>query len=161
MMTYREGPMIKLPDGTERPIGDLFAEGMGRVTRALGEKKFRYSLYHGRTNALGEHLEIPVSWEASWGVCTHWLGRGFQGCPKPQWLVYAADQMLDSRDSQGNSHFHLCLEASDPPGADPAHRRSIAGLSWGNRRWAPMKDTLVSCEYCTPDRDGRSGSTAV
>ena len=151
MMTYRNGPMIKLPDGTERPIGDLFAEGMGRVTRALGEEKYRYSIYHGRTNAMGEHLDIPVSWEASWGVCTHWLGRGFQGCPKPQWLIYAVDQMLDSRDSQGNSHFHMWIEDYLKTVDDPAHSKITAEFSAENRRWATMKDTLVSCEYCTPD----------
>jgi hypothetical protein len=94
-----------------------------------------------RTNALGEHLEIPVSWEAAWGVCTHWLGRGFQGCPKPQWLVYAADEMMDSRDAQGNSHFHMWIEDYLKTTDDPAHSALLANFSKENWQWAMLKDT--------------------
>jgi hypothetical protein len=70
-MTYRKGPM-----------GDLLAEGMGRMIRALGKEKFGDTLRHGIFNRMGEERLTPVSWETSWGECSHWQGRGFQGCEK-------------------------------------------------------------------------------
>ena len=49
-------------------IDDIFAEGMARAIRKLGKEKYGDTIYHGMTNSqTGEHLDIPVSFEGSWG----------------------------------------------------------------------------------------------
>lgn len=151
IMTYREGPYVKTEAGDERRIGDILAEGMARAVRILGKKKYGDSIYHDRHNLMGKRLDIPVSWESTWGQSTHWQGRGYQACPKPWWLNYNANMMLDSRDSQGNGHMHMWAEDMFHLSEDPSHNEDLAKFGMQNDLRRMMKDSLVSCEWHVPD----------
>jgi aldehyde:ferredoxin oxidoreductase len=139
MITYREG------------IGDIFAEGMARAVRKLGKEKYGDTIYHGRYNMKGEQLDIPISWEAGWGHAVHWTGRGYQGCPKPWWLIYLLGMMVDSRDNQNAGHFHEWIDNYKQYMKDPAHSPLLAQFATYNQKVACMKDTLTACEWKSPN----------
>ena len=142
MMVYREGKM-----------GDALAEGMARFIRFLGKEKYGDTIYKGRTNSVtGEQLDIPVSFESAWGHCAHWQGRGYQGCPKPWWLVYNLGGMVDSRDAANPSHFHAWADEYRKSFMDdPAHSPELVRFAIKNREWLHLKESLLSCEWKTPD----------
>ena len=139
MVTYREG------------LGDLFAEGMARAIRKLGKKKYGDAIYHGRFNEKGEQLDLPVSMEVGWGHCVHWTGRGYQGCPKPWWMVYMLGMMVDSRDNQNAGHFHQWIDEYKKYMDDPAHSEDMVKFAVKNEIIACLKDTLTACEWKSPN----------
>ncbi len=141
MSVYREGE-----------LGNIFAEGMARAIRTLGKEKFGDTIYQGRFNSkTGERLDIPVSFEAGWGCSSHWLGRGYQGCPKPWWLIYALTWMIDSRDGSSSSHFHEWIDHYNLYKDDPSMYHELVKFMAENRRWQHLKESLLSCEWKTPD----------
>lgn len=152
MVVYREGPLVSLADGSRRPIGDLLAEGMALAIRALGKEKYGDSIYHGRYNAeTGERLDIPVSFETGWGHCSHWLGRGFQNCPKTVWMAYMLNEMMDSRPAKHNGHLHMWVEDYAEMSRDPAHSQLLCEYALSAHLYSVLKDSLVSCEWKTPN----------
>lgn len=151
MMTYRTGPDIKLADGTERPAGDVFAEGMARAIRLLGKKRYGETIYHGRYNQEGVRLDIPVSLEAAWGYADHWQGRGFQSGPKWLWVSHALNVMVNTRDPFGSGHMHVLPTNVKKIQDDPSHSRLLVDLVIKNERLSYVKDSLTSCEWQAGD----------
>ncbi|MBQ4641647.1 MAG: aldehyde ferredoxin oxidoreductase [Oscillospiraceae bacterium] len=139
-MTYRTGPM-----------GDLLAEGVGRMIRALGKEKFGDTIRHGITNRDGEERLTPVSWETSWGECSHWQGRGFQGCEKHVWVSMNILHMIGSRDEANGAHSHDHYENYLQYKDDPCHHPLMVEAAVCNIRRNEMKDSLLLCEYKDPD----------
>jgi len=116
MIVYRKGY-----------YGNLFAEGMLRAIRELGEDKYGATLYRGRTsNRLpGKRLDIPISFASSWGYSYHWHGRGFQGSIDiAAWLPAILALMTSTRDSQ---------------------------CAIMNENNAELKEALTSCDWQLPD----------
>jgi aldehyde:ferredoxin oxidoreductase len=139
-MVYRKGEM-----------GDLFAEGMGRAIRRLGREKYGNSLYHGRFSGVtGQRLDIPVSLESAWGECSHWQGRGFQGCHKYLWVSYSLTDMVGSRDEVCGQHFHNWVEDWLQYKDDPCHSRHLMQETLRSNRLGELKDALAVCEYKSP-----------
>lgn len=138
-MTYRVGS------------GDIFAEGMARAIRHFGKEKYGDAPFHGRYTFSGENLEIPLSNEAGWGMCTHWQGRGFQSCPKYEWLIYDILCMVDTRDAVSSSHYHDWVEDYLEYANDPAHSRKLAETAVRTARESEMKDSVVTCDWRTPN----------
>ena len=139
-MTYREGPM-----------GDLLAEGVGRMIRALGKEKFGDTISYRTHNRDGEVRPIPVSWEASWGECSHWQGRGFQGCEKNIWVSINILNMIGSRDEANGAHSHDQYENYLQYRDDPCHHPLMVDATVYNIRRNEIKDSLLLCEFKTPD----------
>ncbi|MBR3640557.1 MAG: aldehyde ferredoxin oxidoreductase [Oscillibacter sp.] len=139
-MTYRKGPM-----------GDLLAEGVGRMIRALGKETFGDTLRHGIKNRDGEDRLTPVSWETSWGECSHWQGRGFQGCEKSMWVSMNILHMIGSRDEANGAHAHAPYEDYLQYRADPCHHPLMVDATVYNCRRNEMKDSLLLCEFKDPD----------
>ena len=133
-------------------IGKILGEGTARATRILGKQKYGDSIYHGRTNGVtGERLDIPVSLEACWGQVSHWLGRGFQGCDKPSWLIFGAGWMLGSRDVSAGQHFHNEVDEYMKYKDDPCHSDYFAWSIIRNIDRCMVKDTAVSCDFRSPN----------
>lgn len=132
-------------------IGNIFAEGMARAMRILGKEKYGDAPYHGRYTFSGENLPIPMSHEAGWGQCTHWQGRGFQSCPKFEWLVYNVLCMVDTRDAVGSSHFHDWVEDYYQYQDDPAHSAHLAKTAARTACESEMKDSIITCDWRTPN----------
>ena len=139
-MTYRQGPM-----------GELLAEGVGRMIRALGKEKFGDTLRHGIFNRDGEERLTPVSWETSWGECSHWQGRGFQGCEKSIWVLANIIHMIGSRDEANGAHSHDQYDNYIKYKDDPCHSQHMVDAIMYNIRRNEMKDSLLLCEYKDPD----------
>ena len=139
-MVYRQGPM-----------GDLLAEGVGRMIRALGKEKYGDTLRHGIFTRDGEERLTPVSWEASWGEPSHWQGRGFQGCEKNIWASMNLVNMIGARDEAGGGHSHDSYENYLTYKDDPCHSPLLIQATIQNNRRSEMKDSLVLCEYKDPD----------
>jgi len=139
-MTYRTGPM-----------GDLLAEGVGRMIRALGKEKFGDTLCHGIFNRDNEERFVPVSWETSWGECSHWQGRGFQGCEKNIWVSMNILHMIGSRDEANGAHSHDHYENYLQYKDDPCHHPLLVDATVYNIRRNEMKDSLLLCEFKDPD----------
>ncbi len=140
MMTYRKGE-----------LGDLFAEGMARAIRKLGKEKYGDTLYHNALGLDGEPIEIPVSLEAVWGHCSHYHGRGFQGCKKESWLVYALICMADTRDAVPSGHFHDWADECEQYRDDPCHSELFANCVVRDEIRSHLKDSLVTCEWRSPN----------
>ena len=149
LIVYRKGPKVRCTDGSERPIGDVFAEHMARAIRLLGKEKYGDSIYHGRySHILKKNIEIPVSLEAGWGQCTHWHGRGFQGCQKWFWTSNAMLHMLNTRDAMASGHTHLTtdeLRAVQKEGIchSPTQLRAIRRTE----TVAILTDSVPNCEW--------------
>lgn len=139
-MAYRKGPM-----------GDLLAEGVGRMIRALGKEKFGDTLRHGIYNRMGEERLTPVSWETSWGECSHWQGRGFQGCEKCVWVSMNIVHMIGSRDEANGAHSHDHYDNYLQYRDDPCHHPLMVAATVDNIRRNEMKDSLLLCEFKDPD----------
>ncbi|MBR5471519.1 MAG: aldehyde ferredoxin oxidoreductase [Oscillibacter sp.] len=139
-MTYRQGP-----------IGELLAEGMGRMIRALGKEKFGDTICHGIYNRDGEERFVPVSWETSWGGCSHWQGRGWQGCEKNVWVSMNILHMIGSRDEANGAHSHDHYENYLQYKDDPCHHPLMVDATVYNIRRNEMKDSLLLCEFKDPD----------
>lgn len=156
MITYRTGPAITLPDGTQRPIGDLFAEGMARTVRALGKEKYGDTVYKGITSNVvpGMQLDIPISFESSWGHCFHWQGRGFQGSqPAGGYLSATLMLMSNTRDAQTNSHIHDTLEyMKETMDANEAcHNTKVALNAFMGEIKAELKESVTCCDLQSPE----------
>lgn len=133
------------------PLGNIFAEGMARAIRTLGKEKFGDSIYHGRYNTVtGEQLDIPVSFESGWGECSHWQGRGFQGCHKFEWLCVSLTNMAGSRDEICGQHFHDWVENWKQYKDDPSHSALFMKNVIHNNQLGELKDSLLLCEYKSP-----------
>jgi aldehyde:ferredoxin oxidoreductase len=139
-MTYRQGPM-----------GDLLAEGVGRMIRKLGKEKFGDTLRYGIYNRDGVECLTPVSWETSWGEPSHWQGRGFQGCEKNIWVLMNIMHMIGSRDEACGAHTHDRYENYLQYKDDPCHHPLMVDAAVYNIRRNEMKDSLLLCEYKCPD----------
>ncbi len=139
-MAYRQGPM-----------GDLLAEGVGRMIRKLGKEKYGDTLRHGIYNRDGEERLTPVSWETSWGGCSHWQGRGFQGCEKNVWVSMNILHMIGSRDEANGAHSHDHYENYLQYKDDPCHHPLMVKATVYNIRRNEMKDSLLLCEFKNPD----------
>ena len=152
MMTYREGPQIRLADRTYRKAGDVFAEGMARAIRMLGKEKYGDSIYHNRWDMTGtRRLDLPVNLEAGWGHCSHYQGRGFEGTPKYAWVIYNLVCMADSRDSVCNHHIHDWVENYVQYKDDPCHSPMMAKAVVKDEIYGMLKDSLVTCEWKSPN----------
>ena len=139
-MVYREG------------IGDIFAEGMARAIRILGKEKYGDTIYHGRFNAKGENLALPVSLEAGWGHCVHWLGRGYQSAPKWLWVSHALNMMVNTRDSISSSHLQSTPDDVRRYLAEGAlTSRYLMERSIWNENSSVVKDSITTCEWQSPD----------
>ena len=133
------------------PLGNIFAEGMARAIRTLGKETYGDSIYHGRyNNVTGERLDIPVSLESGWGECSHWQGRGFQGCHKFEWLCVSLTDMQGSRDEICGQHFHDWVENWEQYRDDPAHSPLFMEKVIRNNQLGELKDSLLTCEYKSP-----------
>ena len=133
------------------PLGNVFAEGMARAIRILGKEKYGDSIYHNRYNSVtGERLDIPVSLESGWGECSHWQGRGFQGCQKYLWLATSLTDMVGSRDEICGQHFHDWIENYIQYKDDPSHSSLFMQKVAQNIQFGTLKDSLVLCEYKSP-----------
>ena len=139
-MVYRKGPM-----------GDLLAEGVGRMIRALGKEKYGDTIRHGIFNRDGEERLTPVSWETSWGECSHWQGRGFQGCEKNIWVSMNILHMIGSRDEANGAHSHDHYDNYIQYRDDPCHHPLMVDATVYNIRRNEMKDSLLLCEFKDPD----------
>lgn len=128
-------------------VGNLFAEGMSRVIRAMGKGKWGNSIYHNRYNRKGERLDVPVSLEMAWGGSVHWVGRGYQSLNEPQALQGALQVMVSSRDSQTNAHQHCTLEEYRQMEADPYHTPLMADVLYVNDIYGDLKESILSCEW--------------
>ncbi len=149
MIVYRNGPMVKLVNGTERPLGDVFAEHMARAIRMLGKEKYGDSIYHGRySNILKKYLDLPVSLESGWGQCTHWQGRGWQGCQKWFWTSNAILHMVNTRDAMSMGHTHLTtdeLRAIKKEGI--CHSETQVNAILRTENVAVLTDSVPNCEW--------------
>lgn len=129
-------------------VGDLFAEGMSRMLRAMGKGKWGNSIYHNRWNRRNHtRLDIPVALEMGWGGSVHWLGRGYQSLNEPQALQGALQVMVSSRDSQTNAHQHCTFEEYDLMKDDPYHSPVMAETLYVNDIYGDIKESLLSCEW--------------
>lgn len=134
-------------------IGDVFAEGMARAIRTLGKGKYGDTIYHGMTNSeTGAQLDIPVSFEGSWGHGTHWQGRGIGGgCPKWMWLMHSLVLMVNTHNSIGSGHAHV-KPSQVRAFADEGHgRHELAAAALDTTLESEIKDTVSSCEWASPD----------
>lgn len=133
------------------PMGDLMAEGMARAIRKLGKEKYGDSIYHNRyNNVTGERMDIPVSLESGWGECSHWQGRGFQGCHKVMWLCTSLTDMVGSRDEICGQHFHDWVETYEQYKDDMSHSPLFMKQIIRNSQLGELKDSLLLCEYKSP-----------
>ena len=139
-MTYRTGPM-----------GELLNQGVGRMIRALGKEKFGDTIRRRIENRSGEICPIPVSFETSWGECSHWQGRGFQGCEKSIWVPTNLIHMIGSRDEANGAHTHDKYENYAAYKDDPCHSPLMVAGTVYNLRRNELKDSLLLCEYKDPD----------
>ena len=142
-MIYREGY-----------YGNLFAEGMSRAIRELGKDKYGESIYHNRISQRlgGKKVALPVSEESAWGHCMHWQGRGFEAsCDKPTWLAMNMQNMLNTRDAQTVEHFHCKIEYHQAALKDPYHCPHVIDALIHTQNSAEIKDSLMSCEWQSPD----------
>ena len=134
--------------------GDLFAEGMSRAIAKLGKDKYGESVYHNRISQRlgGKKVALPVSEEAAWGHCMHWQGRGFEAsCDKPTWLAMNMQNMLNTRDAQTVEHFHCKIEYHQAALKDPYHCPHVIDALIHTQNSAEIKDSLMSCEWQSPD----------
>lgn len=134
--------------------GNLFAEGMSRAIREMGYNKFSETIYHGRFSQIlhGKRLDLPVSLEGSWGQSMHWQGRGFQGSIEmPTWLGMNLINMSSTRDAQTVEHFHCPYDKRAEAFADPYHSESIIEAVIHTQNFAEIKDSIVCCEWQSPD----------
>jgi aldehyde:ferredoxin oxidoreductase len=143
MVTYRKGP-----------LGEIFAEGMARATRTLGQEKYAKTIYQGRYSQVvpGMRLDIPVSLESAWGMSYHWAGRGYEATiDKPGWLAIALELMTVTRDNQTVAHFHDTYEHRIAIGDDPCHSEVLIDGVIMNENKGEMKDSVSTCEWQSPD----------
>lgn len=134
--------------------GNLFAEGMSRAIRELGYDKYSETIYHDRYSQMldGKRIDLPVSLEAAWGQSMHWQGRGFQGSvEKPTWLGMNLVNMVSSRDAQTVEHFHCSYEYYEEAMKDPYHCMHIIDAVMHTQNCAEIKDSVMSCEWQSPD----------
>jgi len=143
MIVYRKGY-----------YGNLFAEGMLRAIRELGEDKYGATLYRGRTsNRLpGKRLDIPISFASSWGYSYHWHGRGFQGSIDiAAWLPAILALMTSTRDSQSDTHIHDTYDYFCAVREEPWENPLTAQCAIMNENNAELKEALTSCDWQLPD----------
>lgn len=127
--------------------GELFADGMSRVIRKLGKKKWGNTIFHNQFNRKGEQLDIPVSLEMAWGGSAHWIGRGYQRMNEPQALMGALQVMVSTRDSQTNAHQHTRVEDWLQFKDDPYHSPLMAKCLEVNEVYGEIKESILSCEW--------------
>lgn len=142
MIVYRKGY-----------YGNLFAEGMARTIRVLGKEKFGDTIYKGITSNVvpGKQLDIPISFESSWGHCYHWQGRGFQGINTAgAYLPSTLMLMTNTRDSQTNSHIHDTMEYMVEVEADPCHDPRVAENAYMGEVKAELKESITCCDFQSP-----------
>ena len=134
-------------------IGNLFAEGMGRAIRQLGEEKYGHSIYHGRHSQVlgGKRLDIPVSLEIAWGTSSHWGGRGFQGQRKSIWVQHALKWMTSTRDTISNGHAHDKYENAIRYMDNPSESMLMLKNIIHTQRGSVLKDALPCCEWASPN----------
>jgi len=143
MVTYRKGP-----------LGEIFAEGMARATRTLGQEKYAKTIYQGRYSQVvpGMRLDIPVSLESAWGMSYHWAGRGYEATiDRPGWLAIALELMTVTRDNQTVAHFHDTYDHRIAIGDDPCHSEVLIDGVIMNENKGEMKDSVSTCEWQSPD----------
>jgi aldehyde:ferredoxin oxidoreductase len=133
--------------------GNLLAEGMARAIRHLGKEKFGDTIYHGRySHVAGKNLPIRISNESAWGHSYHWAGRGFQGANyKTQWLPIAVELMTSTRDAQTVTHHKDFLSWHKSVEADICTNPLTAQSIVMNENSAELKDTVMCCDFQTPD----------
>ena len=134
--------------------GNLFAEGMHRAIRELGYDKFSETIYHGRYSQMlgGKRTDLPVSLEAAWGSSMHWQGRGYEGAvEKPTWLAACINNMMNTRDAQTVEHFHCKFDHHAEAIADPYHSPHLIEAIIATQNNAEIKDSVMSCEWQSPD----------
>jgi aldehyde:ferredoxin oxidoreductase len=142
MIVYRKGE-----------LGNTLAEGMARAIRKLGKEKFGNTIYQGRfSNMIQQNLPLRISNESAWGHSFHWQGRGFQGANDiTQWLPITIELMTSTRDAQTVTHHKDFLEwrhaVKDDVWSNPLVPPSIIR----NENAAELKDTVMACEFQTPD----------
>ena len=148
-IVHRNGPPVKLTDGTERPIGDVFAEHMARAIRLLGKEKYGDSIYHGRySRILKKYVDIPVSLETGWGQGVHWHGRGFDGCQKWFWVGNIMMQMVNTRDAVASGHAHISTDEWREIMRDgPCYSQTLANAIRRTENVAIMTDSVPCCEW--------------
>ncbi|MCL1828387.1 MAG: aldehyde ferredoxin oxidoreductase [Oscillospiraceae bacterium] len=142
MVTYRKGYW-----------GNLFAEGMYRALKTLGEEKYADAVFHPISNTVpGLELDIPVSWHSAWGHCFHWQGRGFQGIGYPQAYLQATLMLMtNTRDAQTNTHVHSTVDMFKRCADDPCHSPEIAAWAIHGENHAELKESLPCCDWQGPD----------
>ena len=135
--------------------GNLFAEGMARAIRTLGKEKYGDTIYKGIISNVvpGLQLDIPISFESSWGHCFHWQGRGFQGSPPPGYYLSATLMLMtNTRDAQTNSHVHDTLDYMKE--TMDAHKaclnRKVAENAFMGEIKAEMKECITCCDLQSP-----------
>jgi aldehyde:ferredoxin oxidoreductase len=142
MMVYREGY-----------YGDLLAEGMARAIRTLGKETFGETIYHGRhSNIIDRDLPLKISNESAWGHSFHWQGRGFQGANyMTQWLPITIELMTSTRDAQTVTHHKDMLDWHKAVKDDICTNPLVPTSIVMNENAAELKDTVMCCEFQTPD----------
>jgi aldehyde:ferredoxin oxidoreductase len=143
MIVYRKGY-----------YGNLFAEGMSRAIRELGEDKYGTTLYQGRvSNRIpGKRLDIPINFASAWGYSYHWHGRGFQGSIDiAAWLPAVLALMTSTRDSQSDTHIHDTYDYFRAVHEDPWKNPLTAQSTIMNENKAELKEALTSCDWQLPN----------
>lgn len=142
MIVYRKGY-----------YGNLLAEGMARAIRTMGKEKFGDTIYHGRhSNIIDEDLPLRISNESAWGHSFHWQGRGFQGANYlTQWLPITIELMTSTRDAQTVTHHKDMLEWHHAVKDDICTNPRVPESIVMNENAAELKDTVMCCEFQTPD----------
>jgi aldehyde:ferredoxin oxidoreductase len=143
MIVYRKGY-----------YGNLFAEGMSRAIRELGEDKYGTTLYQGRiSNRIpGKRLDIPISFASAWGYSYHWHGRGFQGSIDiAAWLPAILALMTSTRDSQSDTHIHDTYDYFRAVREEPWKNPLTAQSTIMNENKAELKEALTSCDWQLPN----------
>jgi len=138
--TYREG------------IGDVFAEGMARAVRILGEDKFMHSIFKGVTSSVtGQQLDVPVSLHSAWGHGVHWIGRGRLNSSRWVSLSGALVLMLNTHNAMGSAHSRVKAEEldvlRDPNTRDAAMIKDAVFSLYGSE----IKDMVTACEWTSPN----------
>ena len=143
MIVYRKGY-----------YGNLFAEGMSRAIRELGEDKYGDTLYQGRISSRipGKRLDIPISFASGWGYSYHWHGRGFQGSIDiAAWLPAVLALMTSTRDSQSDTHIHDTYDYFQAVREEPWKNPLMAQSTIMNENKADLKEALTSCDWQLPN----------
>ena len=142
MLAYRKGKW-----------GQVFGEGMARAMRYIGKEKYADVLWReAHDSDTGEPIEVPISFEASWGCCNHWQGRGNEICPPYEWIHYALSNMIDNRDATANEHMHVWIDEYRSWNHDDlVHDMNFLAKCKEINDHAYLKDSFCGCEWRSPN----------